>query len=130
MLAGAAAHSAPAQSYHGALRGTVHDRDRVVPGVAIVLTSESTNLTRSTVTDERGDFQFGAVVPDVYSLEASLSGFKTYTTVDHAARHMSWSTLTVPAIGTICGTDLSPRKAPDVANHANRPTPDGLTEVV
>jgi len=68
---------AAAQSYQGGVRGIVTDADGVVPGVAITLTNEQTNVSRFTATNERGEYVFAAVEPATYRLTAALPGYKT-----------------------------------------------------
>jgi hypothetical protein len=65
------------QGFQGGLRGSVKDPGGVIPGVEMVLTNESTNISRSTVTNERGEYVFAAVDPGTYKLKASLTGYKT-----------------------------------------------------
>jgi outer membrane receptor protein involved in Fe transport len=78
VLATAVAVPAFAQSA-GSLRGTVVDSTgAVVPGVTVVLTSETTKFTQERVSDATGGFFFAAITPGRYSLKASLEGFKTY----------------------------------------------------
>src|SRR5262249_4206820 len=81
-LLGALLSSAPAllgQTVTGSISGTVVDPDgSVIPGVSVTVASESTGALRETVTNDRGDFTFDALAPDVYTLIVQLSGFKRY----------------------------------------------------
>src|SRR6266581_8757609 len=71
--------SALAQSFQGGVRGVVHDSGgAVVPGVDITLINEATNLERSTVTNETGQYSFTFVSPGTYKIRAALPGFKTF----------------------------------------------------
>ena len=66
-----------AQSTLGTVRGTVFDAQHsVVPGATVVVTDEATNVTRETVTDAEGQFEFPNLRSGTYTVEASLSGFK------------------------------------------------------
>jgi hypothetical protein len=66
------------QGFQGGLRGAVRDAaGAVVPGVEVVLTNEATNLTRSTISNEAGEYSFAALEPGSYKLHATLVGFKT-----------------------------------------------------
>lgn len=67
-----------AQTFTGALRGTVNDATGIVPGVTVQLINESTNATREAVSNGQGAYNFAAVPPGNYSVKASLTGFKTY----------------------------------------------------
>ena len=68
---------ASAQTYQGGFRGAVRDANGVVPGADVVLINEDTNLTRATVTNDVGEYAFPNALPGVYTVRASLSGFKT-----------------------------------------------------
>ena len=65
------------QGFQGGLRGSVKDAGGVIPGVEVTLTNEQTNIKRSTVTNERGEYAFAAVEPGNYILKAVLQGYKT-----------------------------------------------------
>jgi hypothetical protein len=73
-LAGGAAD---AQTYHGGVRGSIRDADGVVPGVDVTLTNEQTNISRSVLTNEHGEYAFTSVDPGTYRVRAMLQGFKT-----------------------------------------------------
>src|SRR6266516_3648582 len=66
------------QEFRGGIRGAIKDAGGVVLGVDIALINEQTNIKRSTVTNERGEFAFTAVVPGTYILRAVMSGYKTF----------------------------------------------------
>ena len=70
--------AATAQTYQGGIRGAVRDANGVVPGSDVVLLNEETGLSRTTVTNGAGEYAFVNVLPGVYSLKASLAGFKTF----------------------------------------------------
>src|SRR5438876_11634917 len=65
------------QGFQGGLRGAVHDPNGVVPGVEVTITNEATNIKRSVVTNDAGEYVFAAVEPGTYTGRASLQGFKT-----------------------------------------------------
>src|SRR5262245_28885635 len=65
------------QGFQGGLRGTVKDSGGVIPGVEVTLTNESTNISRSTVSNDRGEYVFTNVDPGTYKLRATLQGYKT-----------------------------------------------------
>lgn len=73
-----AAASADAQTFTAGVRGAVHESGGVVPGVIVELINEGTNAVRETVSNDVGEYDFSAVPPGVYTVRASLSGFKTY----------------------------------------------------
>lgn len=72
------ASSALAQQFTGGVRGAVRDANGVIPGVAVTLTNEATNISREVVTNEVGQYNFPAVPPGTYSLKAQISGYKQY----------------------------------------------------
>jgi hypothetical protein len=65
------------QGFQGGLRGSLKDAGGVVPGVEVTLTNEQTNVKRSTVTNERGEYVFANVDPGNYNVKAALQGYKT-----------------------------------------------------
>src|SRR4051812_24888299 len=77
LLVVAAAGSVFGQGFQGGLRGSVKDAGGVIPGVEVTLTNEQTNIKRSSVTNERGEFVFANVDPGNYGVRATLQGYKT-----------------------------------------------------
>src|ERR687892_2367669 len=75
LLAGAAA--AGAQQFTGGVRGVVRDANGVIPGVTVTLTNEATNVSRDTVSNDVGQYNFPAVPPGTYSIKTSLTGYKS-----------------------------------------------------
>ena len=69
---------AGAQQFTGGVRGAVRDANGVIPGVAVTLTNEATNIARDVVTNDVGQYNFPAVPPGTYTLKAQITGFKTY----------------------------------------------------
>ncbi len=69
---------AAAQTFTGGLRGAVRDANGVIPGVTVELINEATNAPREAVSNESGEYSFGAVPPGVYTVKATLTGFRTY----------------------------------------------------
>src|SRR5438552_9634071 len=66
-----------AQAVKGSLLGTVTDASgAVVPGANVGITEINTNLGRSTVTNESGNYVFGNLDRGVYRVEIQLPGFK------------------------------------------------------
>src|SRR5215831_20964469 len=65
------------QGFQGGLRGSVKDAGGVIPGVEVTLTNEQTNIKRSVVTNERGEYSVANVDPGTYNVKASLQGYKT-----------------------------------------------------
>ena len=77
LLVVATAGSVFGQGFQGGLRGSVKDAGGVIPGVEVTLTNEQTNIKRSSVTNERGEYVFANVDPGNYAVKATLQGYKT-----------------------------------------------------
>jgi len=68
---------ASAQALYGSIVGTVVDESgAAVPGVTVSAINTGTSLKVDTVTDSSGDYAFRNVLPGVYDLNASISGFR------------------------------------------------------
>src|SRR5919204_3482690 len=75
-----AAPDARGQVTTATLYGVVQDTSgAVLPGVSVTVTHQGTNLTRETVSDDRGEFALPALPAGPYAIRIELSGFKTYT---------------------------------------------------
>jgi hypothetical protein len=73
----AAAVAAPLQNIYGSLTGAVtDDSGAVIPGVSVTATHVGTGVSRSAVTDERGNYRIPLLPIGQYSLAAELPGFK------------------------------------------------------
>ncbi len=76
LLAATSAFSQTAQT--GALAGVATDpSDRVLPGVTISVTSNSTGVVRTATTQSNGRYLVPLLAPGVYKVEASKKDFKT-----------------------------------------------------
>jgi len=65
------------QAVNGSLLGTITDSNgAVLPGAKVTITEVSTNLSRSAVTNESGNYVFGNLDRGVYRIEIELTGFK------------------------------------------------------
>src|SRR5262245_65430812 len=74
-----AVSDARAQVITATLYGVVHDgTGGILPGATVVVTHQGTNLTRETVSDERGEFALPALPAGPYAIKIELSGFKAY----------------------------------------------------
>ena len=68
---------ASAQSNYGAIRGIVTDIQQAgIPGSIVVLTSETTRISRTTVTNGSGEYVFSAVDPGKYTVTVTSDRFK------------------------------------------------------
>src|SRR5215510_2501559 len=77
LLLVATATEARSQSFQGGLRGTVKDVNGVIPGAAVTIINEATNVQRATISNDVGEYVFAAVLPGTYTVRVTLTGFKT-----------------------------------------------------
>ena len=71
--------AAGGQGFQGGVRGAVTDpAGALIPGAAVTITNEGTNATRSTLTNEAGQYVFGAVIPGTYKIIVELPGFRIF----------------------------------------------------
>ena len=69
---------ADAQQTLGGIVGTVTDASgSILPGVAVKLVEEGTNLTRNTVSNSAGSYAFPNLPIGMYTLTFSKDGFST-----------------------------------------------------
>jgi hypothetical protein len=62
----------------GSIAGEVHDASgAIVPGATISATNTGTNATRTSVTNDAGEYSFPSLPPGIYSVKAEKTGFKT-----------------------------------------------------
>jgi outer membrane receptor protein involved in Fe transport len=60
----------------GTIQGTVFDQTQaVIPGAAVVVTSKSTGETRTTLTNESGNYRFDLLAAGAYTVKVSQQGF-------------------------------------------------------
>src|SRR5436190_6580699 len=70
-----------AQSSRGTISGIVMDAQRaVIPNASVQLTALSSNVIRSTASNDSGLYRFDAVDPGFYELKFSQSGFQSVST--------------------------------------------------
>src|SRR4051794_2627323 len=64
-------------SNQGTLVGTIKDPNaNVIPSVAVTVTNNETGVSRTTTTDENGNFRVDFLQPGSYRILAEASGFK------------------------------------------------------
>src|SRR5436305_13866699 len=69
-----------AQSFFGSIVGTAVDASGAsVPGAMVTLTNTGTGETKTSSTDQDGNYQFLNLIPGVYRVELENSGFKHLT---------------------------------------------------
>jgi len=65
------------QTFQGSLRGRVLDQSGATePSAKVTISDETTKLSRSTITNEQGEYVFSAVAPSTYTLTVEATGFK------------------------------------------------------
>ncbi len=69
-----------AQGTTGTLTGSVYEASKaLVPGVTITATNKATGVTNTTISNDSGAYAIPTLLPGVYTLKATLSGFQTQT---------------------------------------------------
>ena len=90
------------QGFQGGLRGSLKDAGGVVPGVEVTLTNEQTNIKRSTVTNERGEYVFANVDPGNYrSRRPSRATRRSIAAASASARSSSSRSTSTMEVGAI-----------------------------
>jgi Carboxypeptidase regulatory-like domain len=74
-----------AQVLYGSLSGTVQDSTgAVVPGAAVTVTNAGTGQSLNASTSDSGHYIFPGLIPGVYELKISATGFRPFTRVNIA----------------------------------------------
>ncbi|MBC7932409.1 MAG: TonB-dependent receptor [Rubrivivax sp.] len=74
-----------AQQPTGAIEGTVTDpQGAVVPNATVTAKSKATNLTRTVVSNDEGQYKIAQLPPDIYELRVAAASFKTSVARDVA----------------------------------------------
>jgi hypothetical protein len=82
-LAALAALPAAAQILYGSMVGKITDQSGLaVPGASMSIINRGTNLSRETVADSTGNYDFPNVVPGTYSIKVTAAGFATFVKTD------------------------------------------------
>ena len=67
-----------AQTVTGTISGTITDsQGQVIPGATVTVVAESTNESRESVSDAKGDFQVTNLLPGRYTVRVALQSFRT-----------------------------------------------------
>ncbi len=78
-----AASSLAAQSTTGSISGVAIDESKaILPGVTVTVTNQATEVSRTSVTDERGRYRALNLQPGIYAVAADLAGFQPLTFKD------------------------------------------------
>jgi hypothetical protein len=68
-----------AQTYRGAVRGTISDPNgSAMPGATVTLTNIATGETRTLTTGEQGEYTFSSLPPGSYQLQVERQSFEKY----------------------------------------------------
>lgn len=104
LLVAACASAGAAQTTTGTILGDVKDgTGGSLPGVTVTAVNQGNGLTREAITDELGTYRFAALPPGVYTVTASLTGFKEATRAD--LRLAINSQLTAPFVLEVGGVE-------------------------
>lgn len=113
VLATAITSPAASQTFTGGVRGVVSDANGVIPGVTVTLTNEATNVSRDTVTNDVGQYNFPAVPPGTYTIKAQLTGYKTFERAGLRVATQQFVQLDLPLeLGTVQETITVTGEAP------------------
>jgi hypothetical protein len=67
------------QSFRGSMAGSVADASgAAVPAAEVKIVNKETGLTRSVQTESAGEFSFPDLVPGIYTVTATKTGFQAY----------------------------------------------------
>jgi len=79
LFLGLIARTSLAQSTFGSIRGTVTDSSgAVVSGVTVVVTNTGTNISKTVITDDQGNYEVSHLIAGSYSISSESSGFKKF----------------------------------------------------
>src|SRR2546423_11254345 len=122
------ARTGAAQSFQGGLRGTVKDAQGVIPGATISLVNQDTGIARDTASNDVGEYSFPGVVPGLYTVHASVAGFKTFERKDTRIATQQFLTLDIVLeIGAVEETITVSAEAPLIET-SNASTGDVLDQ--
>ena len=83
LVAWLAPAAAIGQTTTGTILGEVKDSTGgTLPGVTVTAVNQANGLTREAITDELGNYRFSAMPAGLYTVKASLTGFKEATRTD------------------------------------------------
>ncbi len=83
LLVTAAAPACFAQTYYGAIRGSVLDPSGAAfPGVEVAITNLDTNITHKVVSNEVGNYQAPNLIPGRYRVTVEKAGFRKFVVED------------------------------------------------
>ena len=100
-----------AQTFTGGIRGVVSDANGVLPGATVTLTNEATNVSRDTVTNDVGQYNFPAVPPG-YASRSSWPNYKTFDRTGLRIATQQFITLDVTLeVGTLAGNSHCDRRS-------------------
>ena len=75
----------------------------MIPGANVTLVNQEAGVSRHTTTNDAGEYSFPGVPPGVYTIRASVAGFKTFERKD---ARIGW------LITAYCSPSQTPRPFP------------------
>ncbi len=124
-----------AQAARGSVSGVVVDSSKaVVPGAEISLTNQGSGQVFTRISGESGAFSFASLIPELYTLRATLEGFQTYVAKDIKVNVGEDYTLTVTLqVGEVsqevvveAGTELVARSEAKISTTIGKEQIDNL----
>jgi hypothetical protein len=116
LMAATFALPAYAQETTGSIGGTVVDASRaVLPGATVTVVSPALMGTKTTVTNERGEYFVRLLPPGTYEVRTQMTGFASMVRAGIEVRVAQTAARSISSISTRTG---SPR-----SSHGQRPTP-------
>ena len=92
-MCSAAGGPATGRAFREACAARFSDAGGGVPGAEVTLTNEQTNVARSTLTNDPGEYAFAAVEPGTYRVKVGAAGLQDDRARRHPRRHAEFLTL-------------------------------------
>jgi hypothetical protein len=118
---------ASGQHIRGALEGTVSDPNgAVVQGASVVLKSASTGAATTSITDDRGRFNFQNLLTGTYSVTVEKAGFRKFAATDVTVKVGSVTPLMVTLDVGAASETVNVAAISEATVDTSRPTVDGV----
>jgi uncharacterized protein (DUF2141 family) len=75
--------SSVALAQQATITGIVYDDTKaVMPGVTVTVTNQDTQIVRTAISSDTGNYTVPGLAPGTYTIEAELEGFRKYVNAD------------------------------------------------